>query len=71
MLGLGIGYWAVFMSTAAESIWYLILRSTVSNIQLQTLLRGAVPLGINILYTDGFKKQVLDCQRLAAILSYL
>ncbi len=48
LLGLGIGYWAVFMSTAAESFG-INIRSTVSN-TAPNFVRGAV-IGINILYT--------------------
>lgn len=47
LLGLGIGYWAVFMSTAAESFG-INIRSTVSN-TAPNFVRGAV-IGINILY---------------------
>ena len=59
MLGLGIGYWAVFMSTAAESFG-INIRSTVSN-TAPNFVRGAVIL-INILYTSlkssfGFSTQ--------------
>ncbi len=49
LLGLGIGYWAVFMSTAAES-FVINIRSTVSN-TAPNIVRGAV-IGINILYTN-------------------
>jgi len=48
MLGLGIGYWAVFMSTAAESFG-INIRSTVSN-TAPNFVRGSL-IGINILYT--------------------
>jgi MFS family permease len=59
LLGLGIGYWAVFMSTAAESFG-INIRSTVSN-TAPNFVRGAV-IGINILYTTlksnfGFSTQ--------------
>jgi MFS family permease len=48
MLGLGIGYWAVFMSTAAESFG-INIRSTVSN-TAPNFVRGSI-IGINLLYT--------------------
>lgn len=59
MLGLSIGYWAVFMSTAAESFG-INIRSTVSN-TAPNFVRGSV-IGINILYTTlkssyGFSTQ--------------
>lgn len=47
LLGFGIGYWAVFMSTAAESFGVNI-RSTVSN-TAPNFVRGSV-IGINSLY---------------------
>ncbi|HNI32668.1 MAG: MFS transporter [Chitinophagales bacterium] len=47
LLGIGIGYWAVFMSTAAESFG-INIRSTVSN-TAPNFVRGAV-IGINYLY---------------------
>ena len=48
MLGLSIGYWAVFMSIAAESFG-INIRSTVSN-TAPNFVRGSV-IGVNILYT--------------------
>jgi len=62
MLGLGIGYWAVFMSTAAESFG-INIRSTVSN-TAPNFVRGSV-IGINLLYTTlktnaGFSAQAAN-----------
>lgn len=59
MLGLSIGYWAVFMSVATESFG-INIRSTVSN-TAPNFVRGSV-IGINILYTTlkssyGFSTQ--------------
>jgi MFS family permease len=48
LLGLAIGYWAVFMMTAAESFG-INIRSTVSN-TAPNFVRGSV-IGINLLYT--------------------
>lgn len=48
LLGLGIGYWAVFMMTAAESFG-INIRSTVSN-TAPNFVRGSV-IGVNLLYT--------------------
>lgn len=53
LLGFGIGYWAVFMSTAAESFG-INIRSTVAN-TAPNFVRGAV-IGINFLYIT-FKTQ--------------
>lgn len=49
MLGLGIGYWAVFMSVAAESFG-INIRSTVSS-TAPNFVRGSV-IGINLLYVS-------------------
>jgi MFS transporter, putative metabolite:H+ symporter len=59
LLGLGIGYWAVFMSVAAESFG-INIRSTVSN-TAPNFVRGAV-IGINLMYVTlknsfGFSTQ--------------
>ncbi|MDB5225809.1 MAG: major facilitator superfamily transport protein [Bacteroidota bacterium] len=59
LLGFAIGYWAVFMMTAAESFGVNI-RSTVSN-TAPNFVRGSV-IGINLLYTTfkgsfGFSTQ--------------
>lgn len=48
MLGFAIGYWAVFLSTAAESFG-INIRSTVSN-TAPNFVRGSV-IGINLLYS--------------------
>ncbi len=47
MLGIGIGYWAVFMMTAAESFG-INIRSTVTN-TAPNFVRGSI-IGINLLY---------------------
>lgn len=59
MLGIGIGYWAVFMMTAAESFG-INIRSTVTN-TAPNFVRGSI-IGINMLYvtlksTYGFTTQ--------------